>query len=119
MDTQHTCPKCGKYNLKQINSKKTGKRYWVCQGPTEECNAIYSDSGGKPEFPEENPGALLMLEWLSDEDRMKALSAWELNFISGLATKAEEQLDSPLTFTSKQLDVLRKIGSRFANSPTV
>lgn len=113
------CPTCGKFNLKQIHSKKTGKPYWVCQAPEEVCNSIYSDNGGKPEFPEENPGALLLLEWLADEDRQKALNEWERGFVGSLTEKANEQVDSPLFFTAKQIASLQKISSRFADAPKV
>lgn len=119
MSNTYTCRACGQFNLKQITSKKSGKLYWVCQGPEEVCNAIYGDGGGKPDFPEENPAALLLLEWLSDDDNRKGLSEWEVKFVSSLEEKANEQLDSPLTFTDKQLKSLKKISEKFANAPKV
>lgn len=47
--TLYSCPKC-EAGLRQIKSKKNGKKYWVC-GNKETCNAIYQDNRGKPAFP--------------------------------------------------------------------
>lgn len=45
--TKHQCPKCGN-DLKRIYSKKKSKHYWVCIGPEELCDAIYSERNGEP-----------------------------------------------------------------------
>lgn len=44
----YQCPKCHKHDLKRIVSKKNGKPYWICQGPTEVCDAIFSERDGEP-----------------------------------------------------------------------
>ncbi len=43
----HKCPKC-QADLKRIVSKKGGRGYWLCQGPTEACGGIYSGRCGEP-----------------------------------------------------------------------
>lgn len=118
---KYVCKSCGKFTLKQITSKNPGKnlgkKFWVCQAPAELCHAIFPDADGKPEFPEENPGALLALDYLQDDDRQNALSEWERGFVAALVEKAQEQLDSPLTFTPKQIQMLRSITDKFADAP--
>ncbi len=113
--SKHICPECGQFYLKQITSKKSSKKYWVCQGPEESCNAIFSDDDGKPDFPQENPEAMLCVEWLSD--RQQALTEWERDFVAGLMEKAEQQVDKPLLLSEKQLAVIHKIADRFAEAP--
>lgn len=118
--SKHVCPECGQFYLKQItskNPKNKGKKFWVCQAPEELCNSIFSDNDGKPDFPQENPEALICLEWLADEERKSALTPWERDFIAGLVEKAEEQLDKPLSFSQKQLQTIGKIADRFAAAP--
>ncbi len=44
----YQCPKCHKHDLKRIVSKKNGKPYWLCQAPTEVCDAIFSERDGGP-----------------------------------------------------------------------
>ncbi len=114
---QHVCPECGDFNMKLITSKKTGKKYWVCQAPEEVCRAIFPDDGGKPDFPQENPEALAALEWLAAEERQKSLNEWEREFVAGLIEKVEQQIATPHQFTQKQIGALRKLADRFANAP--
>lgn len=47
--TLYSCPKC-QAGLRNIKSKKNGKKYWVC-GNKETCKSIYADNRGKPLFP--------------------------------------------------------------------
>lgn len=115
--SKHICPQCGEFYLKQITSKKNSKKFWVCQAPEEVCDAIYNDDDGKPDFPSENPEALLCVEWLADPDRRKALTEWERDFIAGLMEKAEQQVDKPLMLSEKQLTIIHKIADRFAAAP--
>lgn len=49
--TLYNCPKC-EAGLRQIKSKKNGKKYWVC-GNKDVCNSIYPDNRGKPAFPKQ------------------------------------------------------------------
>lgn len=43
----YKCPTC-QADLKRVVSKKNGKPYWLCQGPTEACGGIYSERDGEP-----------------------------------------------------------------------
>ncbi len=113
--SKNICPECGQFYLKQITSKKNGNKFWVCQGPEDLCNAIFNDDDGKPDFPSENPEALLCVEWLSGQQQ--ALTEWEKDFIAGLMEKAEQQVDKPLTFSEKQLKIIHKIADRFTEAP--
>lgn len=45
----YSCPNC-QAGLRQIKSKKNGKKYWVC-GNKETCKSIFQDNRGKPAFP--------------------------------------------------------------------
>lgn len=47
----YTCPKCNA-GLRNITSKKTKKKFWVCLNK-EFCNTFYSDNRGKPAYPKE------------------------------------------------------------------
>lgn len=112
-DKKIVCPKCGKFALKQIKSKKNGKFWWICQGPQEFCGAIYPDENGSPDVPQENSQASDFIKWLMDEDqRMNALTEWEREFIQSLMEKAEGDF-----YTGKQIKSLEKIGEKFIDAP--
>lgn len=113
---KHVCPQCQKYTLKRIKSKKTSKHYWVCQGPQEACGAIFHDSDGSPEFPEQNEAAVAFISWLYEDGRDNSLTSWEKEFVEKLADKAQEQ-GGMLYFTKKQLKVLHGIADKFVGSP--
>lgn len=113
--SKHICPNCGQFYLKQITSKKNSKKYWVCQAPEEVCDAIYNDDDGKPDFPAENPEALLCVEFLAEH--RNALNDKEREFIDKLVQQAEQQVDKPLAFSEKQLKFIRSIADRFTEAP--
>ena len=112
MSEKHVCPNCKKFVLKQIKSRKNGKFWWVCQGPTDDCGAIFPDDKGKPDFPVENPGASGFVKWLIEDDRMHALTEFEETYVQRIIEKDEGDF-----YTSTQIRMLKGIADKFADSP--